>query len=316
MPVFKGTKSFYDYEVSDTLAYNLKSWIDYGLLETGAYTIVSFGNAATSGYTNLKRTYDDRYDGHGRVYEGMGPSWVWEQDVYPVTNDIPRPLVASGIRVNNTFYPANTDSGPYAHTMDFRHGRVIFKSPVPDNTKVECEYTFRDVATYLVDDPEWKIIVDGHTEKFESLQLHSPSGMAQFLKESRVWLPSVVIEVGNRLNSALQLGGGDINEFDVNYHIFADNPFVNRRLADLLNNQYQHQMCLLNINTAQFPFTYEGALASGALTYPKLAIRESPYFYTYGYISETSGGPQGSSTDVYRAEVSHTISVDRYMSTF
>ena len=315
MPVFKGTKGFYDYEVSDTLAYNLKSWLDYGFLETGAYTVVSFSNAATSGYSNLQRVYDDRYGGHGRVYEGMGPGWVWETNVNPVIN-IPTPLVASGVRVNNVFYPTSTTSGTYQHTIDFRHGRVIFTNPIPNTAKVQCEYTFRDVATYLVDDPEWKVIVEGYTDKFDNLSGSSPSGMAQFLKDGRVWLPAVVVEVGNRFNSPLQLGGGDVNEFDVNYHVFSESAFVNRRITDILNNQYQTVLCLLDINTAQLPFTYEGSVASGALTYPELALRESPNFYTYGYIAETSGGPQTSSTDVYRGEISHTISVDRYMSTF
>ena len=316
MSVFKGKKGFYDYEVSDTLAYNLKSWIDYGLLETGAYTVVAFTNTATSGYSNLKRVYDDRYGGHGKVYEGMGPGWVWETNVNPVIGGINLPLVASGIRVNGTFYPTSSTSGTYQHIIDFRHGRVIFANSLPASANVQCEYTFRDVATYLVDDPEWRVIVEGYTDKFESLSSNSPSGMAQFLKDNRVWLPSVAIEVGNRFNSPLQLGGGDVNEFDVNYHIFSESAFVNRRLADLLNNQYQTVLPLLDINTAQLPFTYEGSVVTNALTYPELAVRESQYFYTYGYISETSGGPQTTSTDVYRAEISHTISVDRYMSTF
>jgi hypothetical protein len=316
MSVLKGRKSFYDYEVSDALAYNVKTWLDYGLLETGAYTVVNFSNPSTSGYTNLERTYDDRYGGHGRVYEGLGPGWVWENDVTPVDGGIAKPLVASGIRVNNVFYPTGSTSGTYAHTIDFRHGRVIFQSSIPTPDNVQCEYTFRDVATYLVDDPEWKTIESSYLEKFPKMQELSPSGMAQLLKDNRVWLPAVVVEVGNRTNLPLQQGGGDINVFEVNYHIFSDNSFSNRRLADILNNQYQTTINLYDINNLQFPYRYDGSVPSGSLTYPVLSNREGSHFWTYAYIEETTGGPMHSVSDTYRAEVMHTIQVDRYMITF
>ena len=316
MPVFKGKKSFYDYEVSDALAYNLKTWMDYGLLETGAYTIVSFSNASTSGYTNLQRVYDDRYGGHGRVYEGLGPGWVWEQDVSPVVENVTRPLIASGVRVNNVFYPTSSTSGIYAHSIDFRHGRVLFNNSLPASDKVQCEYTFRDVATYLVDDPEWKTIETSYVGEFGLLEKLSPSGMAKHLKDNRVWLPAVMIDVGNRTNLPLQQGGGDINVFNVDYHIFSDSSFSNRRLADVLSNQYQNTLDLYDVNNLQFPYNYDGSVPSGALTYPVLANRESSHFWTYAYIEETSGGPMHTSTDVFRARISHTIQVDRYMITF
>jgi hypothetical protein len=315
MPVFKGTKSFYEYEVSDALAYNVKTWLDHGLLETGAFTIVSFSNVATSGLTNLQRVQDERYGGTGRVYEGMG-NWVWEPNIAVVQDNLPQPLVASGVRVNNVFYPTTTTSGTYAHKIDFRDGRVIFNTALPANAQVKCEYTFRDVATYLVDDPQWRTIIEGYTEKFEKLGSVSPSGMAQYLKDERVWLPAVVIEVGDRTNTALQLGGGDINTFDVNYHIFSDKSFSNRRLCDLLNNQFETTLPLFNLKTVPFPYTYEGTVASGALTYPTMSDRNGPYFWDFAFIAATDGGPRTSATNVYRAEISHTISVDRHMSTF
>ncbi len=315
MPVFKGTRNFYDYEASDTLAYNVKSWLDYGLLETGAFTVVSFDNVATSGLTNLQRVHDERYGGTGRVYEGMG-HWVWENSINVLGDNPTMPLVASGVYVNNTFYPTASTSGTYAHKIDFRDGRVVFNNSIPSTAKVKCEYTFRDVATYLVDDPQWKTIVDGYTEKFEKIGSVSPSGMAQYLKDSRVWLPAIVIEVGDRVNMPLQLGGGDINSFDVNYHLFTDKAFSNRRLCDLLNNQYQTTLTLFNLKTVPFPYTYEGTIASGALTYPEMSDRNGPYFWAFGFIEETDGGPRTSATDVYRGELSHTINVDRYMFTF
>lgn len=317
MAVLRGNKSFYDYEVSDALANNLQRWLEYGLLEMGAYTIVSF-NTATSGLTNLQRTQDERYGGIGRVYEGMGPGWVWENDVNPITA-IDRPLIASGVHVDNTFYPTATTVGPYAHKMDFRTGRVIFNTSLPASAQVKCEYTFRDVAIYNVDGPEWKIIVQGvntYQENFEELGSHAPSGMAQILKHNRVWLPAVVVDVGDRTMAPLQLGGGEIASFTVDYHVFSDKSFTNQRLADLLNNQYDQVLDLFDLNNLQFPYKHDGTLASGAVTYPLLGNRNSPYFWTYGRITDVDGGRRNSATDVYRAEVTHTIEVDRYLVTY
>lgn len=313
MSVLKGNKSFYDYEVSDTLAYNLKCWLEYGLLEMGAYTRVNY-SLPTSGYTNLKRVNDDRY-GNNRVFEGLGAGWVWENDVSPIAG-IPAPFVASGIHVNNTFYPTATTSGTYGHIVDFRTGRVIFNNSIPSSASVSCEYTFRNIGVYLVDEPQYKTIIERYLEQYQNMETLAPKGLAQKLKEDRVILPSVVVEVGDRTNEPLQLGGGEINSFSVEYHIFSDNSFTNRRLCDVLNNQYQTTLDLFDVNNLQFPYNYDGSLASGALTYPNLGSRNSPYFWEFARIEATDGGPQPSDTDVHRAEVRHTIGVDRHLITY
>ena len=318
MAVLKGNKNFYDYEVSDALANNLQRWLEYGLLEMGAYTVVSF-NTATSGLATLQRSHDERYGGAGRVYEGMGPGWVWENDVNPISVGLDRPIVASGVHVNNTFYSTAATSGTYAHKIDFRNGRVIFDSPLPASAQVKCEYTFRDVAVYHVDGPEWKTIVQGsqtYQEQYENLSQHSPSGMAQILKQNRVWLPAVVVDVGDRTMVPLQLGGGEIASFTVDYHVFSDKPFTNRRLSDLLNNQYDQVLDLFDLNNLQFPYKHDGTLASGAVTYPVLGNRNGPYFWTYARIADVDGGPRHSATDLYRSELTHTIEVDRYLITY
>src|SRR5688572_14147150 len=156
MSVLKGNKNFYDYEVSDALANNIQRWLEYGFAEMGAYTIAAF-DKPTSGLTQLQRAYDDRHGGEGRVYEGMGPGWIWENDINPIGGG-DRPIIASGVLVNHVFYPANTP-GPYQHKIDFKHGRVVFASGVAKNALVECQYTFRDIGVYNVDGPEWKTIV-------------------------------------------------------------------------------------------------------------------------------------------------------------
>jgi hypothetical protein len=311
MAVLKGNKGFYDFEVSDFLAANLKRWLDYGLLEMGAYTNVAF-SLPTSGYTNLKRTTDDRYS--GTVYEALGPNIVWEPDVNPIGRP-DKPIVASGVYVNNTFI-APSASGSYPYYIDYKLGRVIFASGLPTSASVKMEYSFSDVSTYLVDEKQWKVITEGFTKGYDELEELAPSGIAQYLKQNRVWLPAVIIDVGDRSNEPLQLGGGEINSFVVDYHICSDRAFTNRRLCDLLNNQYQTTINLFNLNDMQWPYNYNGTIASGALTYPVLANQDSAYFWDKAFISAVVGGPRPESTDVYRGEITHTVDVDRHMITY
>jgi hypothetical protein len=313
MATLKGSRSFYDFEVSDALEYNVKSWLNYGLLEMGAYTNVQF-SLPTSGYSNLKRVKDNRYS-DGKVYEGLGAGWVWENDVSPIV-PLNVPIVASGVHVNGVFYPTSTTSGTYQHKIDYLNGRVVFTNSIASTASVKCEYSFRDVGVYSSDGPEWRTMVQNYEEKFADLETSSPSGMAQTLKQNRIWLPAVFVEIGDRTNVGLQLGGGEINNFEVEYHVFSDKAATNRKLADVLNNQYKTTITLIDINDLAFPYNYDGTVASGAVSYKVLADRDSPQFWTFAFIDETSGGPRDSTTDVFRSEISHTVSVDRYLSTY
>lgn len=312
MPVLRGNKNFYDYEGSDIVSQNVRQWLEYGLLEIGAYTPIRLTHA-TSGL--LKRVQDERFGGEGRVYEGLGPSWAWEAGVSGIGCSEPV-FQVSGVYVNNTFYPTATTSGTYAHKVDYRQGRIIFDSSISSSATVRCEYVIRDIGVYAADSPQWKIIIDEYEKNFDRLDTLSPSGMASILKNNRVWLPSVFVDVLDVSVRGLQLGGGEINTYSVDYYIFSDRPFSNRRLMDLIANQKDKVLTLYDINSAPAPLRYDGTLASGALNYRELSDRSSQYFWTYGHISNTRGYNKDNITDLYMSQVNHTIDVDRYLSTY
>jgi hypothetical protein len=259
---------------------------------------------------------DEREGGAGRVYEGMGPSWAWETGVVPVTSGLTPIFQVSGVYVNNTFYPTSTTSGTYGHIVDYRRGRVVFNSAIPSTDSVKCEYVFRDVDIFLTNSKQWKTITSEYEKQFNDLENLSPSGMASILKENRVWLPCVAIDLKSVTSEGLQLGGGEIAKLYVDYHIFANRSFDAYKLCNIIGNQEATVLDLYDINKAPFPYNYNGTLASGALSYPTLADRTGQYFWTYGYIETATATPYNSSTDVYRSESNHTISVDRYLSTY
>lgn len=313
MSVLKTTKNFYDYSTSDNLAQNLKDMLSYGLIQLGAYTNAIFSNSSTSGLTTLKKSTDPRYT-DGTVFEGLGPSWIWQSGVN-VPNGYTQPVVASGVYVNNTFYHSN-GSGSYGHVLDFKSGRVIFNSAL-GNATVKCQYSFPDVAVYLADDPKYKIIIHEYFEKFAKLDTNQPSGLASAIKDRRVWLPCIVIEVKDQSEMrGLELGGGEIETFNVYYHVFAEEPFVRNRILDIISDQISHTMSIYDINLAPKVYNNNGTVASGALPYTVLSTRASGYFITNAIIKDVKAHKVANLNDLFRGEAAHTIDIDRGVPTY
>ena len=303
MSILKGTKNFYDYGVNDQVAYNLKNRLMYGLLEMGAFTNVSSGTLQRSS---------------AKVFEGLGAGWVWESGVRTIDGST-SPYPVSGIYFNNAFYSVGTAiSGTYNSTwyVDYKNGRIVFNSDTPANTVVKCSYSARDVAIYLSDEPEWRIIVDNYLQRFAEINTTAPSGLASTLKRNRVWLPAIVIDMKDIDTEPLQLGGGEINNCSVFYHVFSDNAFSTKRLTDIILEQDETSFPLYNINTAPFALKYNGSLSSGAKDYVTLSNPTSPYFWTSVYLTETNGGYLNGDFEIHRSQFKQIAKVSRYNSTY
>ena len=311
MGVFKDKRNFYDYSISDILGQNLKELFIFGLIEKGAFTVAEFANPNTSGMTLLQRSFDESLGGEGRIYEGLGPSWIW-QTLVSVPSGFVQPFQVSGVYIDKVFHPIS-ESGIFAHIVDYRKGRIIFDNAISGTPLVEAEYAFNDIGIYLTDEPQWKLIIDEYFEEHNKLESLQPSGLAVDIKENRLWLPSLFIEVKERPNArGLQLGGGDISEFSIWYHIFTEKAFVRNRLLDILNDQFRKRIVLYDINNAPFSFNFDGSLASGALEYPQLATTTSPEFITFARVESSRGGPVDNLFDIFRGQVRSIIEIDRY----
>lgn len=313
MSVLKHGSSFYKHSGRDIVLDNIRTMYEYGLIELGAYTNVSF-EGSTSGYSVLQRSYDPRYGGEGRVYEGFGGSWVWEPDVANVAS-LDDPIIASGVWVNNVFQPSS-GVGAYAHTLDFRNGRVIFDSAINSSDQVKCEYCIRDVEVYVANTPNWKRFLGDLRDRYYDIADHSPSGLTIKLKEDRVWLPCIVIDIDFNQSEGLQLGGGEKETFSLIYHIFSDYPFATQRISDVIANQHDRVIDLYNTNEIPPMLEYDGSVASGALTYKTIASRNHENFWTYGHINNTTSIGNGSILDLYISEMLQKIEVSRYLSTY
>lgn len=312
MGVFKGTKQYYNYDVTDIVGQNIKNWLDYGLLEIGAYTPITTTGYA-SGYSILQQTYDPNF-GNGKVFNGFGPSWCWESGV-AIPSGLGDLFQVSGVYVNNQFYPKDT-SGYFSHNIDYQNGRVIFDNNISGSGTVRCNYVIKDIAIYTDDSPQWKIILDEYINRYTEENNQSPSGISSVLKERRVWLPCVVIEVQDRTNSPLQLGGGEYNELAVVYHIFGERPFDVKRISDILNNQENKRFDLYDVNVAPYHFNFDGTLSQNSRTYPQLANVNNEYFWTFADIESSRGGSVNNEYGLFSSQIIQSVVVARYLNTY
>lgn len=310
MAVLRSRQNFHDYHVTDLVSYNLQEWLSYGLLELGAYTVVAF-DLPTSGYTVLQRTYDNNYGGAGRVYEGLG-SWAWQSGVQ-VPDGYDPIFQVSGVYVDGVFYDKDT-VGQYAHTIDYRNGRIIFDNEIiNEETVVQAEYVFHDVAIYNSDNVEWQTILDTYQEAFESISELQPSGVAAVLKERRVWLPCVVLNVQDRTHRPFQLGGGEIAQCGVFWHVLGETPAAHNSLKDIINDQVYKTIRLFDVNEAPFPLNSVGELQDNLIEYPELASPSGDYFWSYGYFANSYCRDKDNKFGLYYSEVRQQLDIQRHV---
>jgi hypothetical protein len=102
---FKGTDNVTETKLSGQLEANLKLFIDWALLGTGAYTNVTLpASPTTTPGRHRLRLSDDPSMSSGRVWEAFRKDWVWETGV----NRTVAPISVSGVWVNGSFKPLST----------------------------------------------------------------------------------------------------------------------------------------------------------------------------------------------------------------
>lgn len=288
MGVLGGSLSFYEYHITDAIEYNLLRRLEYGLVEKGAFTVMD----ENSDFYTLKRVKNPRVD-QGVVYEGLGKNWLWETQAH---NDV---LVAQDVYVDEVVTPAN---------IDFSNGLVYFDSEIDSSSVVQCEYSFPDVAVYNKNSETYKKLVSAFVSKLEELDENNDStGIAQIIKDKRVWLPAVFINVTLRGQSGYEMGGTNLGEFFIVYSIYSDTEFACKTLTDILCQDYNQLIRIFDPNhsAAVFPYEPNGKLKSGAQQYLDLI---EDYHLTKGYIeSVSSNQPKERFPGLWESEVRQTF---------
>ena len=253
-----GEGGFGGYELTDQLQYNLKFFLDWGFLNNGAYGIYEYDSASwyDDDESRLHLVVDERYE-NGKVWEAVGPEFVWESGV-SLSSGAVTPFRVSGVHIDNVFYPISS-TGVNRHHVDYLNARIIFDEPKNIDKDIRVEYTRRSIHVGFADDSDFRILMLDALEEFQTDS--SPSGIPS--REHQSWLPSIFVEVDRGEQRGLQLGGGQIKTRYVVFHIFADNPSDRNLLMDWIDYQSRTTFWMADLNSITFPFDQYGDLVSG-----------------------------------------------------
>lgn len=261
---------------------NLKTFLDWAFLEIGAFVNVTIPTSgAYGGNVHQLQCQNDPNYASGQVYQGFRQDWVWETGL--IYSSV-QPINVSGVIVNNTFYPTGT-TGTYAFAVDYPRGRIVFNNPLPANSTVLAQYSYRNVQVTNADASWYRQL------QFDSLRVDSPqfsqfgSGDWNNLQDTRLQLPAVVIELipeGTRI--AYELGSyGEWVYQKCLFHIFAEENWWNKQLRDILYKENEHTIYSFDLNLVAsgnvFPLNAQGDRNPSGLMYPALVNPTGQYFW-------------------------------------
>jgi len=303
---FKGVLStgLGGYELTDQLIYNLKWFIDQGLVEHGGYGIYTLAEPDSfydTDETNLHIVEDERFVS-GIVWEGAGHGWVWESGLSVPSGAI-EPFRVSGVYVNSTFH-AQADSGIFAHHIDYQNGRILFELPQNPDDLIQAEFTRRSVQVGFAEHKEFRSLMRESLIEFQTDQ--SPSSTPT--REHQVWLPAIFIEVESGEQRGLQLGGGQIKTRFINLHIFADNPHDRNLLMDWLDKQSRKTFMMTDLNAVTLPFDEFGDIVSGVTNWPDM-VDQHP-FKKLRVVDGKMRKLDSLNTGLFRAKVTWVVEID------
>lgn len=312
---FKGVSRIGDSLLNEQLKANIVSYIDYALLEIGAFNNI---NTSTSGYYggnegSLKRRRDPNYT-DGQVWEAFRSNWVWESGL-DITS--PSPIRVSGVFINGLFKP--TSGVSYTHTIDYPRGRVIFDNPIGTSSGITLNYSYKWVNVRPAEEAWFREL------QFKSFRVDSPhftqfaSGDWSKLAESRIQLPVVLVEVPPvRAMTGLQLGGGQKIYQDIHLNIFAETDTDRNQLVDIFTYQRKKQLYLYNLDTIsqhRLPLDNNGSPQVSGFNYPMLveASGNGGFFWNEANIFNVEVSDVfGPFVDLYTAQVRWTLEIEMH----
>jgi hypothetical protein len=277
----KGISGVFDSTLNNDIQDGIVEYFDWALLEKGNYFNVTANETSPNGedMSRLRLSSNDSYTA-GRVWEGFRKNWLWQSGIS--VNGFDPPLVGtnhdhpgiSEVYVDNTYY-ATTETGDYAHHVDYFNGRVIFDNPIPTGSIVKAEYSYKYINILYANNMPWYKELQSRTLQPTASFLDSDSGPWNIPPESRAQLPLIAVEiVANRSFKGYQLGGGQFVFTDVLFHCIAEDETTRNKLVDIVSLQNDKTIHVFNSNrihvNQDFPLDFKGTPVGSALRYPDL----------------------------------------------
>jgi hypothetical protein len=304
---FSGIDNIGEHLFLSQIENNIKSFLDWGFLNIGAFINVSKINQNIYGnpLCKLKPTEDPNFN-NGQVWQTMRKDWIWEHDIVyskciddplpsgSITIDTPcpvsilpstpcpeeniqytSPILIDGIYINDIFYPLDT-IGQYSYKVDYINSRIIFNNAISLSSNVEMEYSYRWLQVYNYDNAQWwrqlQYQTDANVEHFNQLN----KGDFSILSNNRVQLPAIIIEtVARGLSRPWQLGDKSlIMKQELMLHIVSETMADRNKIIDIIRLQQDKIIRMYDTNLivkyGVQPFLIDGTLNTNRLKYDNL----------------------------------------------
>ena len=275
MPVFstlKGHKNIGDISTSEMISDNLIVFLDWGLLDIGAFFNVNLESSGAYGgnKSNLRLANDPNFN-NGQVWESFHTGWVWQSGTTQG-----EPIAISGVLVDNVFHETS-GAGTFAHHYDYPNGRVVFDTAIPVTSAVEVEYSYKWIDVTSARNIPFFRRVQPNANRLDSDHFGQVgSGDWDSTGFTRVQLPTIAVEVPPISDtSPHSLGTGWNNAtHTIKLHILAEDDASAVRLADILVRQNDRTIYMFDTNeiasSGAFPLDFRGMVVAGAKTFPDL----------------------------------------------
>jgi len=267
---FKTISAYSDVQLLTELENNLKMWLDWSLLNIGAWSNATGYSGTYYGHPSKLRWVNDTSYTSGQVWQSNRKEWIWETGVN--FNTSYNPFDITGVNVSGSGVPAGS------YYVNYPLGRVVFTGfAVNTGANVTLNYSYRNVQVYKADDaPWWKEL---QYRSFDSADTHFTqdirTGDWSIGGHQRIQLPAIVLEAVPRGRSkGYELGNSALDvEQDVLFHVLADNRRTRNDLISILSLQNDKYIWLFDsniINSGQnFPLDAKGSRVK-TLNYPDL----------------------------------------------
>lgn len=265
---------------------NLKSYLDNGFLQIGGFVNIT---SPTSGinnvsYSKLRPVQQPGYSNY-QVWQTFKKDWVWETGIS--YNGV-SPNIISGVKINNTLYPAPSGSGAYSFKINYPLGQIVFSSGLSSGNSLEVNYAYRWCQVYKASNAPWWRELQRST--YDGTQLEkTDKGDYAISSNHRVQMPCIIIEPIARTNLIpYQIGDNSfrVNQ-DIFLHVLTDNLTDKNNIIDIIRLQKNRTIYFYDINKSRsvYGLNYDGTPINSGYNYNQI-INSNNFFWNSCYFAD------------------------------
>lgn len=265
---------------------SLRFFLEQELLRDGNYDVVASGTQFWDG-SDMSVLVPDTSDevlaelgnlSAGQVWQSAFKNWVYENppalNPSTIMSSWPTAFRASGVYIDGAFRLEN--DAVYPHHIDYLNGRIIFDSPLPLETKVHADFTYKTVKVMSLrefnNQLQFGVLEQQYTTNpLTAGQLVYPSGSTRISP-----LPIVFIENMGRTFGSYEIGNRSaILRDEMVCEIWALDEGTRDNLIDLISFQFRKSYPIINYNLAPLPLSgLYNELSPGYVPYNSLALNQ------------------------------------------